>query len=579
MARYNTVSTTSSVAGGSTITTPSSGLLTTLTGSGTVTVPNPVYYTGQTQSYNSTGSAIILSTPSGVINGPGLGGGANTLSLPAGSIITLISDGTNYLTQDWLGGNVSASTLSATSSVNLSPGTGSVTISPSSAGTINNMSIGASTASTGAFTTLSASSTVTLSPLNTNVVIQPSGTGVVTIKSAAAGTIDNMAIGSTTASTGAFTSLSTTTTATIGTSATITTTATIGTTTASTMSPTAFAYSGAANVSAGAWETSSGLLVGKAVNNGDTSVFIGTDNGSTRYGWIGAVNKSVAYTTLAINPSGTGNVSIGSTTANVSLDISNRTDALALPRGNTAQRPGSPVAGYMRMNTQTSYAEFYNGSAWQSIAGPYTVTYLVVAGGGGGGTNGPGPGYGSGGGAGGALTGTFLATPGQSYTITVGNGGSYPANSSSTGTNGGASSISGGTVSVSAVGGGGGASPSSLVGQPGGSGGGAGATAAGAGSGTAGQGNPGGNTTGPGNGGGGWGTAGNAGIGGTYAGGDGQSSSITGSGTYYAGGGGAGGPTTQYPGGLGGGGAGGGNVTAYAPPGSCLLYTSDAADE
>jgi len=163
MARYNSVNATGSVAGGSTITTPSSGLLTTLTGSGTVTVPNPVYYTGQTQSYyNSTGSAITLSTPSGVINGPGLGGGSSTLSLPTGSIITLISDGTNYLTQDWLGGNVSASTLSATSSVNLSPGTGSVTISPSSAGTINNMSIGASTASTGAFSTLSATGTTTV---------------------------------------------------------------------------------------------------------------------------------------------------------------------------------------------------------------------------------------------------------------------------------------------------------------------------------------------------------------------------------------------------------------------------------
>ena len=113
MARYNTVSSTSSVAGGSTITTPYSGLLTTLTGTGTVTVPNPVYYLGSTQTYyNSTGSAITLSTPSGVINGPGLGGGATTLNLPAGSIITLISDGTNYLTQDWLGGNISSTTLS-----------------------------------------------------------------------------------------------------------------------------------------------------------------------------------------------------------------------------------------------------------------------------------------------------------------------------------------------------------------------------------------------------------------------------------------------------------------------------------
>ena len=84
MARYNSVNTTSSVAGGNTISTPYSGLLTTLTGSGTVTIPNPVYYLGNTQTYyNSTASTIVLNTPSGVINGPGLGVGSNTLSLPA----------------------------------------------------------------------------------------------------------------------------------------------------------------------------------------------------------------------------------------------------------------------------------------------------------------------------------------------------------------------------------------------------------------------------------------------------------------------------------------------------------------
>ena len=71
MARYNSINTTSSVSGGSTISTPASGLLTTLTGSGTVTIPNPVYYTGSIQTYyNSTASAITITTPSGVINGP-----------------------------------------------------------------------------------------------------------------------------------------------------------------------------------------------------------------------------------------------------------------------------------------------------------------------------------------------------------------------------------------------------------------------------------------------------------------------------------------------------------------------------
>jgi len=144
MARYNTISSTNSVTGGSTITTPASGLLTTLTGSGTVTIPNPVYYTGQNQSfYNSTASAITLSTPSGIFNGPGAGA-SSTLSLAAGAIVTIASDGTNYVTQGWLGGVAIATSITASS------------------GTLNSVSIGSTTPGTGAFTTLSATSTTTL---------------------------------------------------------------------------------------------------------------------------------------------------------------------------------------------------------------------------------------------------------------------------------------------------------------------------------------------------------------------------------------------------------------------------------
>jgi hypothetical protein len=166
MARYNSVNTTSSVAGGNTITTPASGLLTTLTGSGTVTVPNPVLYTGQTQSfYNSTGGAITLSTPSGVFTGPGLGGG-NTLSLPAGSIITLVSDGTNYIGQSWIGGAVT---------------------------------VGG---------TLTANGAVAMNPTGLNVSIQPTGAGVLTLSSGTTGSLDNVVIGGTTAKAGTFTTLS-----------------------------------------------------------------------------------------------------------------------------------------------------------------------------------------------------------------------------------------------------------------------------------------------------------------------------------------------------------------------------------
>jgi len=93
----------------------------------------------------------------------------------------------------------------STSAVTLSPtGSGTVTINPTTAGTINNMSIGATTAAAGTFTTLTASSA------NVSVTLSPTGTGSVTINPGTAGTINNMSIGATTASTGRFTTITST---------------------------------------------------------------------------------------------------------------------------------------------------------------------------------------------------------------------------------------------------------------------------------------------------------------------------------------------------------------------------------
>lgn len=55
--------------------------------------------------------------------------------------------------------------------------------------------------------TISASSTVTLNPADANISLSPTGTGIVTINSATAGSIDNMSIGATTRAAGKFTTL------------------------------------------------------------------------------------------------------------------------------------------------------------------------------------------------------------------------------------------------------------------------------------------------------------------------------------------------------------------------------------
>ncbi|MBX2996596.1 MAG: hypothetical protein KF681_17390, partial [Bdellovibrionaceae bacterium] len=63
-----------------------------------------------------------------------------------------------------------------------------------------------------------------------------------------------------------------------------------------------------------------------------------------------------------------GNVGIGNTAPVVSLDMSTRTDAIALPKGTNAQQPGSPAAGWMRYNTDKSSMEVYDGAGWKSIS-------------------------------------------------------------------------------------------------------------------------------------------------------------------------------------------------------------------
>jgi len=63
----------------------------------------------------------------------------------------------------------------------------------------------------GSFTTLSASSTVTLNPASANVTISPTGSGTITIAPANTGNINNTNIGVTTAGSGRFTSLTSTT--------------------------------------------------------------------------------------------------------------------------------------------------------------------------------------------------------------------------------------------------------------------------------------------------------------------------------------------------------------------------------
>ena len=117
MARYNTVAPSGSTSTAVTISSPAQGLLTEFTGTGpyTVVVPDPTLYYGATNSfYNATGQTITLQTPNGVFNGPS-SSGTNLQAIPAGTTITLASDGVNYVIVNENGGPLVATTVTVSS--------------------------------------------------------------------------------------------------------------------------------------------------------------------------------------------------------------------------------------------------------------------------------------------------------------------------------------------------------------------------------------------------------------------------------------------------------------------------------
>ena len=252
-------------------------------------------------------------------------------------------------------------------------------------------------------------------------------------------------------------------------------------------------------------------------------------------------------------------------------------------RENIQQTATNNRATVVQRFTQTG-----SNYTWTCPQGVTSVEALVVAGGGGGG-------YGTsgrsgGGGAGGVVyNSAYAVTPGSSYTITAGNGGSGST------TNAQLASVCNGSNSVFgtliALGGGGGGNASTdtsanLLGANGGSGGGGGAsatvtnnyaggTATQSGSGSGGFGNTGGTgvhlygTWAGGGSGGGAGSAGNIALnisGYAPPGGTGIAFSIVGTPEYYAGGGGGSyyTGTVQGPGGIGGGGSGNSTGVGYS---------------
>lgn len=275
------------------------------------------------------------------------------------------------------------------------------------------------------------------------------------------------------------------------------------------------------------------------------------DNADTSSDWVSSdpTNTTVSQETTIVQE-GAGSVKVQTVAAGapVTVDLmeysSDGTAQAAYVSNNATSATGGTIttSGNFTIHTFTSSGTFTPNSSGD-------VEALVVGGGGGGGKH-----TGGGGGAGGMLTGSSAVTP-QTYTVTVGGGGTGATANTPKGVNGANSVFS----SLTAVGGGGGGSVNSS-GSTGGSGGGGSRVAGGAG--TGGQGYRGGNASGViGAGGGGAGASGtDVAQPGTPNGGNGISSSISGVAVTYAGGGGGAGErsySVSGAGGSGGGGAGG----------------------
>lgn len=70
-----------------------------------------------------------------------------------------------------------------------------------------------------------------------------------------------------------------------------------------------------------------------------------------------------------------GNIGIGTTQPQTSLDLSFKTDALLLPMGTVDERLSTNIAGQMRFNTQYNMMEISNGTTWNQVqTTPFPVT-------------------------------------------------------------------------------------------------------------------------------------------------------------------------------------------------------------
>jgi len=236
-----------------------------------------------------------------------------------------------------------------------------VTGATQTGGSINNTPVGATTASTGAFTTLSASTSATFSP-----------SGAVTINPTTAGTINNMSIGATTASTGAFTTLTASTSASVAGVPVVTTTAT-QTLTNKSMSGSTNTFTNIPNSAL----TNSSVTVGTtAIALGATSLTLG---GLTSVAVTQDPVSALQLTTKqyvdavaqGLDPKAS---CVAATTVNITLSGTQTIDGVALIAGDRClvKNQTAPADNGIYVVSATAWTRSLDMDVWAEVPGAFT---------------------------------------------------------------------------------------------------------------------------------------------------------------------------------------------------------------
>lgn len=91
------------------------------------------------------------------------------------------------------------------------------------------------------------------------------------------------------------------------------------------------------------------------------------------------VTTGIVTTLTATTANATSSIGIATATPRTALDAAEKTDAIALPSGTTAQRPSGTLP-YLRKNTTNNALEYYDGNAWVEIITDYFPTGSVILG-------------------------------------------------------------------------------------------------------------------------------------------------------------------------------------------------------